>query len=115
MNGSDIMDTQNFELPEWIPRKEWEEWMAARPKKASKRPETLNRHVTQLDIIRKRGFDLKEVLLDAADAGWQGIKAKWSCFDVKDTSLAEAKAQDLKDLREEAERQEQWEREYRGY
>ena len=111
------LQKHTFKLPDWRPQTEWDFWISRRPKKASKEPSTLNRHIVQLDIIRGKGFDLKSVLTDAGDAGWQGIKSDWTCFDVKQdgNSLADAKSRDLKELREEAERQEQQEKDKRGW
>lgn len=82
---------KDFELPDWVPVKAWDEWMTARPKKASWTLSVMERIVKNLGIIRDRGYDPEEVLMDAATNSWQGLKPEWDCFkpqnDSKPTSV----------------------------
>lgn len=59
-------------LPDWVPVKEWNYWVAIRPKKSNK-PETLQKNIEKLDAWRKKGHSVKEILDYSIAGGYQGL------------------------------------------
>lgn len=59
-------------LPDWVPVKEWNDWVAIRPSKSNK-PETLQKNIEKLDAWRKKGHSVKEILDYSIAGGYQGL------------------------------------------
>ena len=64
------------ELPDWLPRDAWEEWVAHR--KASKHPLTpqaVKQQIRDLDKLRGQGHDPAGVIAQSIGCGWRGLFA----------------------------------------
>ena len=64
------------ELPDWLPREAWEEWVAHR--KASKHPLTpqaIKQQIRDLDKLRGQGHAPGEVIAQSIGRGWRGLFA----------------------------------------
>lgn len=63
-------------LPDWIPEKPWEDFVAMRRAKGSRNPFTVGAAkgiVAQLEKFRASGFDLTEVLEQSTRNGWSDV------------------------------------------
>lgn len=59
-------------LPDWVPVREWNDWVSIRPKKSNK-PETLQKNIEKLDAWRKKNHSVKEILDYSIAGGYQGL------------------------------------------
>lgn len=66
-----------FALPDWVPEKQWNDWLDSRKKKATVAAKQLN--LSELSKLRDSGQDPKAVLEQATARGWTGL------FPLKDS------------------------------
>jgi len=67
-----------YNLPDWIPKKEWEEFAVSRKRKrAAMTPGIAARIVSVLERLRSAGHDPSEVLNKAVDRNWTSIEFDW--------------------------------------
>ncbi len=65
-------------LPDWIPKKEWEEFATNRKRKrAALNANIADRIVSVLEKLRSVGHDPVEVLSKAVDRNWTSIEFDW--------------------------------------
>ena len=62
-----------FVPPDWIPRQDWDDWIAARKKKPTLR--AMGLAVTKLGKLQAQGHTPADVLQDAILGGWTGLWA----------------------------------------
>lgn len=67
-------DPSTMLLPEWIPRKLWDDWIDARTKKNGRPTQgSLETAIEKLDRWRSDGEDIREVLENAVIGGYAGL------------------------------------------
>jgi hypothetical protein len=70
--------TADFLLPDWLPKVEWEEFIEHRKhKKAPLTEFTAKRIIAVLRELMDLGHSPAEVLAEAIDRNWTGIKTEW--------------------------------------
>ena len=64
-------DVSSFVIPDWIPRKDWDDWISGRKKKPTLR--ALELAAEKLAKLRAAGNDPGEVLRRSVMSGWTGL------------------------------------------
>lgn len=68
----------DFLLPDWMPKNEWEEFVALRKRKHAPLTESIaKRVIAVLRDLMDLGHPPAEVLTEAVDRNWTGIKREW--------------------------------------
>jgi len=74
-NGNNGKKT-SIDLPPWIPKKEWGDWVAHRraiAKGGKVSVQTLKVNLRKLEILREQGYDPAEVINQTVASGWKGF------------------------------------------
>jgi len=70
--------TPDFFLPDWLPKVEWEEFIKHRKRKRAPLTEfTAKRTIDVLRELMELGHPPADVLAEAVDRNWTGIKTEW--------------------------------------
>lgn len=70
--------TPDFFLPDWLPKVEWEEFVKHRKRKKAPLTEfTAKRTIDVLRELMELGHPPADVLAEAVDRNWTGIKTEW--------------------------------------
>jgi len=65
-------------LPDWLPQKEWDEFKAHRKRKRAPLTDSIaGRLIQVLRQLKNLGHDPAQVLTEAVDRNWTGIKIDW--------------------------------------
>lgn len=74
-DGINKFEPQNVELPEWLPRDLWVEWVEFRRqlKKPIKTPRGVTESINRLDDFRRQGYQPRQVIQQSIANEWQGL------------------------------------------
>ncbi len=93
-------DAQGFHLPKWVPLKEWTAFVAMRLKMGKRLlPQSKKKLLEQLETLRNRGIDVRQVMEKSVAAGWAGF------YVSERNPPAQAPAASAADTRRELEKQ----------
>lgn len=63
-----------FVLPEWVPKPDWNDWLAMRKaKRAPNTPGAMTKAVRDMDKLRSEGHKPSDVLQQSTTRGWTGL------------------------------------------
>ncbi|MEH3452392.1 YdaU family protein [Phytobacter diazotrophicus] len=74
-DGINKFEPQSVELPEWLPRDLWVEWVEFRRqlKKPIKTPRGVTESINRLDDFRRQGYQPRQVIQQSIANEWQGL------------------------------------------